>query len=1423
MLTRKSCSIVERDKERPIKVYARVRPLGAEEIERNEAVAIETFDDAKRIKIIDTKHSQETTYHFDGVFTGKDANEKVFKYTAKHLTVKLLNGMNCAVLAYGQTGSGKTFTLMADGCITESVIIDLYRMVDADHLHSYKINCSFVQIYLEKVYDLLSVENKDELPVREHPTKGIYVKDLSHHRVYSSNDILVLFRRGKQELITAETRMVRHSSRSHSIFQISIERRLDVTKKQELLKEIEPELAETVMLENIPNDIVLLEEEMVLRGKMDICDLAGSERLGKTMVEGINRSEAKYINSSLLQLGNVIYALSEGKRRHIPFRNSTLTRLLQECLGSKCITSFIICAAPSASEAYETRCSLNFGTRARTITNKERMLMNVEVDYKLLTKRLSKRIFQLESELNRKLDAMEHEEDMSNPDVGTQTDFIEEETKLKMESITSFTENVKYLLNISEMLEMLIEGGNDHHTSANNFEQHKESDFRNISILTIAKEQVSNILAELPEQVVLKNGYSNINLVEFITQCSQILETFQGEMLISADTEESKRDFIAETAFTIFDFCGDTKNMIRTIAKGNISNSQLEQWSEESSDIDGWPAEIKYTLENFVNEEDDTGNEEQVTNVRYIYYLANLLQIFQVVRLFLEDLRHKNEAKAIPKLPMKPFKWSTSVEDVTSSDVGHNSIEDMDFTDDDDGSSSETETSSGFKQMKEDQRKHKIDFSEKGKGGDPERKNFRSKLSRSYSIKVKKEEHHRRDSISSRTDNMLLPPDFMDEPSSIPPSLSRSRTFDTITTRNKRFNAAVDDGDRSMSSFYSEMDNDLNLRITDIQQKHDELWEKYKKVVQENGSMISKIKSLEQEKTQFKTERDYFQNQMQTCYENIKEKEEEINKIQQEYTQIKMKLQVSEEKIFENKQNVNRLESLLEEKENTIKAMKTESKAMSNKIEAYTKNEKVLKELKREMEKGGVRYQQCKDQFKAFSEEILSVSSIIDIVKFQESRRQTMSNIEDITSLESEFFNALECNVQYEAALCDVRYKVRTYLLNECGINHFPNETTAPRPEPIVTIKHHPTNTKSPIASINSSSNNAPSSKPAPDLKRSTSIKCKQKKRLSDLRKNCCDKPVSAAKEIKACRASRIKELLHEKVKLNDRIDKLEKEVQTKDVEVRQSQGQIDVLIKELGNLDLELNTKPTDDIFDGSPSLSSRDLTSASDPIMKGGFEKELNFMDISCLVSQDKNLELIGIPEINYKEFMAYVNSISNNKSNGGGEKLQSNMDEEMVSVKELTALQDELELYKGKYQDLDTMYKKLKKKIDQDELATENQSLQRRLEYLQHSNSILDEENQSIKSVIRDRKTQIKDLRQRNIKLTEELESYKHQYMTTKAKGDTTKLQLEKKLSISKEKMISLENYIKQLTSELQAVKRKRKKSFNDSGLPNDDSDS
>eukprot|EP00794_Sanderia_malayensis_P020469 gene20469-22485_t len=394
---------------RPIKVYIRVRPFNKEEEEREEARALEIFKEENRIKVLDERHSLETSYFFDGVFGAEDNNEAVYLQTAKPLVNKLLRGINCALLTYGQTGTGKTHTVLAEGSVTNFTIKHLFERISQDVSHKYKVLCSFVQVYQDKVYDMLSPDSKDELFLREHPKKGIYVANLSYHVVNSAEDALSYLNMGRKELIIAETKMVRHSSRSHAIFQLCFERRVDPDRAkhvsetniqdEKLLSSRSSDLNNSHETEDDKIDPMMMEEDLILRGKIDICDLAGSERLGKTMAEGVRLSEAKHINSSLLELGNVIYALSDGTKRHIPFRNSTLTRLLQVCLGPQCRTSFIVCVAPTASEAYETRCSLNFGTRARKITNKERLILNVEVDYKILSKRLAKRIELLESQL----------------------------------------------------------------------------------------------------------------------------------------------------------------------------------------------------------------------------------------------------------------------------------------------------------------------------------------------------------------------------------------------------------------------------------------------------------------------------------------------------------------------------------------------------------------------------------------------------------------------------------------------------------------------------------------------------------------------------------------------------------------------------------------------------------------------------------------------------------------------------------------------------------------------------------------------------------------------------------------------------------------------------------------------------------------
>eukprot|EP00795_Rhopilema_esculentum_P002970 gene2970-1224_t len=547
---------------RPIKVYIRVRPFNEEEKERNEASALEIYKEESRIKVLDERHSLETSYFFDGVFGEDDDNKRVYSITAKPLISKLLNGINCALLTYGQTGTGKTHTVLAEGSVTNYTIDNLFERINQDVAHMYKINCSFVQVYQDKVYDLLNPECKDELFVREHPKKGIYVANLSHHSVNSAENALDLLNQGRKELIIAETKMVRQSSRSHAIFQLSIERRLDPkgcktrssspAKDDESTQSSQSDMNASCDYEDGDMTAMMLEEDMILRGKIDICDLAGSERLGKTMAEGVRLSEAKHINSSLLELGNVIYALSEGTRRHIPFRNSTLTRLLQECLGPQCRTSFIVCVAPTASEAYETRCSLNFGTRARKITNKERLILNVEVDYKILAKRLARRIECLEEQLDQSgfshavlLNKTETEAPIS---VQTQTEIAlaELQNSQQLSNNDAIISTSKFpqleILIISEIMATLA-------NSTRNVSAGENTD--------LLYEKISKLLHELMDAVSMQHEnysltedhWAEADLKHILKDTMDDLDLLQESIIVDSDTSFQANDTMKYTEY----------------------------------------------------------------------------------------------------------------------------------------------------------------------------------------------------------------------------------------------------------------------------------------------------------------------------------------------------------------------------------------------------------------------------------------------------------------------------------------------------------------------------------------------------------------------------------------------------------------------------------------------------------------------------------------------------------------------------------------------------------------------------------------------------------------------------------------------------------------------------------------------------------
>jgi len=345
-----------------IKVVCRFRPQNSLEI-REGGVPIIEISDGVAVQLKGREF--QDSFAFDKVFGMETEQQEIFEYSIKSIVDDVVAGYNGTVFAYGQTGSGKTFTMMGSdidddrqkGIIPRIVEQIFQSILMAPANMEFTVKVSYMEIYMEKVRDLLN-PSQDNLPIHEDKLKGVYVKGLLEVYVASTEEVFEVMRRGGNARVVAYTNMNAESSRSHSIVQITI------TQKN-------------------------LDTGAAKSGKLYLVDLAGSEKVGKTGASGQTLEEAKKINKSLTALGMVINNLTDGKSSHIPYRDSKLTRILQESLGGNSRTTLIINCSPSSYNEQETLSTLRFGIRAKTIKNKAKVNVDLSpAELKALIKKV---------------------------------------------------------------------------------------------------------------------------------------------------------------------------------------------------------------------------------------------------------------------------------------------------------------------------------------------------------------------------------------------------------------------------------------------------------------------------------------------------------------------------------------------------------------------------------------------------------------------------------------------------------------------------------------------------------------------------------------------------------------------------------------------------------------------------------------------------------------------------------------------------------------------------------------------------------------------------------------------------------------------------------------------------------------------------
>ena len=637
-----------------VKVIARFRPMNElEKTSGNESVVV--FTSPTSLQFTSTREKNVYRYNFDRIFPPSSTQEDIYSFGVKEIIDSVLNGYNGTVLAYGQTSSGKTYTMQGEmelpstQGIIPRMISHVFKYIYNTEGTDFILKLSIIEINQDKIRDLLDI-TRVNLNIREDNIKGIYVDGCSERYVGGPNDVLALLELGSSNRAQAATNMNEHSSRSHSIFILTINQ----TNKKEGFSKV---------------------------GKLYLVDLAGSEKISKTGATGHTLEEAKIINKSLTTLGRVINNLTDGKSTHVPYRESKLTRVLQESLGGNSKTCLIITCSPSIYNESETLSTLRFKEKEKKIKNKPKINKEITVaELQKLVERLKENLKQANARINQ-LENFIKQNGLKIPESDYKKEDEEEEEKkkekeekekekdaeLKYEEIKKKLDNKK--MTIGDRINVTLGLLKEEDTYDNRVEV--------MANLKIVKDIIENNpgLKDLNANTIIKNAAGenivsgNSNNINVQNNCNKFLARIKGFKEIQSNPElvklfnglQNQIKNIKNTGNENSEQSSDSLTKVRNYEDKDIQTEKLEEEYDKvakkyemekrvlQSQIDDKTSEIK----DLNNELDRLEQENKVLKDKIPFDEKKAFELNVLLESNLKDLRKKLEQSQVERLTLE--------------------------------------------------------------------------------------------------------------------------------------------------------------------------------------------------------------------------------------------------------------------------------------------------------------------------------------------------------------------------------------------------------------------------------------------------------------------------------------------------------------------------------------------------------------------------------------------------------------------------------------------------------------------------------------------------------------------------------------------------------------------------------------------------